>query len=72
MDFLSHTPAEIEAEEEYINQETLPNNCHRFDTLGFICIENIPNEQNMDETMAEKLKIKNYHFAPRSYNIKPK
>ena len=72
MDFLSHTPAEIEVEEEFINQETLPNQHQRFETLGFICIENVPDEQNMDETMAEKMKIKNYHFAPRSYNIKPK
>ena len=72
MDFLSHTPAEIEVEEEFINQETLPNQFNRFDTLGFICIENVPDEQNTDESVAEKLQIKSYHFAPRSYNIKPK
>jgi hypothetical protein len=70
MDFLSHSPRDF-YEDEYVNEETLPNKHNRLDTLGFICIENVPDEYK-NELLAEKLEIKNYHFRPRSYNIKPK
>lgn len=74
--------------EMLVDIEEQPNESHdsamhesprdqRYDTLGFICLENVPDEDEKiksprDSGIMVESAVNKYNFTPRAYNLKPK